>query len=190
MGEMNQSDLDRRLKRLEDREELRDLAARYCTLVDDRDLDQLMLLFSTDGMFGGASGVAARGRDDIRAYYAERLARYGPTFHYLHSQVVEFVGDDEARGLVTAHAEHGIDQRLVIAGLRYHDDYVREAGAWRFRQRLIHFQYFMDVVSMQDQYSAAHRKLVAEPAPADFPESLATWQSFQAEVAAGELSQE
>ncbi len=188
MEEIVRSDLFTRIKCLEDREELRDLAARYCTAVDDRDLDRMVLLFSADGTFGGAGGVDARGRDEIREYFLVRLARFGPTFHYPHTQVVEFVGDNEGRGLVTAHAEHGMKGRLVIAGIRYHDDYVREGGAWLFRQRLIHFQYFMDMESMQDQYSASLRKLVAEPTPADYPESLGTWQTFQAEVAGRETS--
>jgi hypothetical protein len=188
MEEITQLGLAARLQRLEDREELRDLAARYCTTVDDRDLDQLVLLFASESVFGGARTVYARGRYEIKEFLSERLAAYGPTFHYPHTQVVEFMSDDEARGLVTAHAEHGLDGQLAIAGLRYHDVYAREDGAWRFRERMLHFQYFMDMASLQDQYSAPLRRLRPEPVAADYPETLATWQAFQAEVVARETS--
>ena len=36
-----------------------------------------------------------------------------------------FEGDDEATGIVAAHAEMGIGGRMILVGLRYHDRYRR-----------------------------------------------------------------
>lgn len=177
-------DLAVRVRRLEDRQQLSDLVTRYCIAVDDRDLDSLVPLFSSDGYMGHASGSAGgRGHDGIRTYYEERLRGVGMCFHYPHAQLVEFAGDDEATGVVLAHAEMSVGGALITGGIRYHDSYVREAGSWRFRERSLRFFYLMDATELPAAAGRTDRKRWPGPPEAsELPESLESYRSFRQRV--------
>jgi SnoaL-like domain len=125
---MDIDDPARALRRLLDRQELRDLTLRYCRAIDDSDWDALRALYGP----GGDETV-----DQLRAI----RSTYGRTIHTAHGQLVEFTDDDHATGMVPAHAELDIGGETVICAMRYYDDYVREAGGWRFARRQIKFAY-------------------------------------------------
>lgn len=173
-----------RVRQLEDRRELGDLVARYCIAVDDRDLDTLIPLFTSDARMGHADGSAGgTGEASIRRYYEERLSGVATCFHYPHAQLVDFVDDDTATGVVLAHAEMAVDDQMVIAAIRYHDSYLREGGAWRFRERRLRFFYLMDVTELPTSIHGRDRKRwPGPPEPADLPDSLETYRSFRARV--------
>lgn len=175
-------DLKRRLRRVEDRIELSDLVARYGVAVDDRDYDGLAGLYARDCVFEHATG-RSEGRDAVIAYYRERGDYFGPTYHIPHSQTVEFQSDDEATGVVAAHAELTIDGRAFVVAIRYSDRYVREDGTWRFRERATRFLYALPLdelpASMDDELRV--RWPGTEPKHADLPDSTPSYQSFVAE---------
>ena len=125
---MDIDDPARALRRLLDRQELRDLTLRYCRAIDDSDWAALRALFGS----GGDETV-----DQLRAI----RSTYGRTIHTAHGQLVEFTDDDHATGMVPAHAELDIQGETVICAMRYYDDYAREAGEWRFARRQIKFAY-------------------------------------------------
>jgi hypothetical protein len=136
--------LIRRVERLEQREEIRRLAAVYCQLLDRERFDELGETFAADGELLRNGESAARGREDLRSFYEKARSGFTLSFHYPHSHIIDFVGTEEATGVVSAHAEMGIAGRLVIAGLRYEDAYVREEGCWRFARRDVGFLYRAD----------------------------------------------
>jgi ketosteroid isomerase-like protein len=172
-------DLERRLRRVEDRIELSDLVATYGRAVDDRDVDLLESLYTEDAVFDSVMGPV-RGRKEVVEYYLGRMRMYGPSFHIPHSQTVEFEGDDEARGVVTAHAELGMPDGAFWIGLRYHDHCVREESRWRFRERKVLQLYAMPLRELVDDYSAERRKRWpdTDPAVTELPESLPTWSTW------------
>jgi hypothetical protein len=139
------ADLLARITALEAREELRDLAARYCEFCDARDYDSFVGLFAVDGVL--STGIRstvwteARGRDDIREWLTTGLENITFTNTYPHSQVVEFQNAERATGVVHGHGEHGIDGTCMLASNRYDDVYVRQDGIWRFASRHITFRY-------------------------------------------------
>ena len=51
------TDLERRVARLEAREQIRELVAEYSMAVDDRDIPTIARLFATDAVFGHADGT-------------------------------------------------------------------------------------------------------------------------------------
>ena len=176
------TDLEGRIQRLEDRNAILSLIARYYNAVDDRDIDLVGTLFCEDGVFGRWNGTdRAEGREAIMSFYRERLAAVGPSFHYPHAHLIEFESDDRATGVVTAHAELGIQHKMVITGFRYHDAYRRDPdGEWRFLQRLTRFYYFMSHEELHDHYEDPIRiRWPGEPMAADLPDGLDTWNAFK-----------
>lgn len=175
---------DQRLRRVEDRLELQELAARYCHAIDDRDLGALADLYTMDADFDGPAG-AAKGREAIRTHVAERLGAYDFSYHYPHSQVVEFSDDDEATGIVQAHVELSIDGEAFRAALRYVDRYRREDGRWRFQRRQLLQMYALPLAEMPAGLATAERVRWpgAPPRSADLPEPLATHQEFIGAIA-------
>ncbi len=164
--------LTTRIRRLEDRQELADLIARYGPAVDDRDASAIAALFAEDSVFDTVAGVM-RGRDQVVAYYLERLAQFGASFHYPHSQTVEFESEDRARGLVTAHAEMASGSEAFWVALRYHDEYVREGGRWCFAVRRVQQLYALPLRELMEEMGAP--KLLrwpgTEPTVAPLPPS-------------------
>ena len=128
------AELKSRLKKLEDREEIRALVARYGRAVDDRDWESLANQYTPDAVFDSAAGRSV-GTDAIIDYYEERTKAYVASYHYPHSHEITFIDDHTATGLVCAHAELTIEGETVFVALRYHDDYRRVDGAWRFHER-------------------------------------------------------
>jgi ketosteroid isomerase-like protein len=164
------ADLESRLRRLEDRAELGELVARYALAVDDRDFETLAQLFTRDCVFDNVKGVE-QGRDCVVAYYRERLAEFGPTYHIPHMQSLDFAGADAAKGTVMAHAELAIDGVTYAVALRYIDDYRREEGRWRFRERKVRQLYAMPLADLPQGLAQDLRKRWpgTEPAAGDWP---------------------
>ena len=181
---MSTPSVEERLQQLEDRQELADLVTRYCIAVDDRDLDALIPLFTSDASMGHADGSAGgSGTEGIRRYYEDRLKGVGTCFHYWHAQLLDFTGADSATGVVLAHAEMAVDDQMVVGGIRYHDDYRREDGAWRFRARGLRFFYLMDAEELPAGIHTRERKRWPGPAEAaELPDSLDTYRSFRARI--------
>lgn len=179
---MEISDLERRVARLEAREEIRELVYHYSTAVDDRDVERLGQTFCIDGTFEHADGRDTHhGREAIQNFYRARLALMGPTFHYAHNHVISFQDDDHAEGCVLAHAELALEGTTYQVGLRYSDAYRREEGAWRFSSRTIRFLYFMPLSELTaGGLAEENRKRYPDigPIPSDLPDSLTTWKEF------------
>jgi uncharacterized protein (TIGR02246 family) len=178
------ADLAARLRRLEDREAIRVLVARYAQTCDERDIDGLADLFTEDATMRSQDGVMdARGRAAIVEMYHGRFAVLGPSFHYSHDQVVTFdEGDpDVASGLVTSHAEVWRNGAALLAAMRYEDRYRREGAAWRFASRLLRFFYYVPVTEYAGVLGDRFRmRAYAQPQSADWPEGTATWERYHA----------
>ena len=134
--------LEARVATLEARAALSELIGAYGRAVDDRDFDGLGELYTSDSVFDTVGG-RMEGRQGVIDYYRERTKIFGPTFHYPHSQELEFQSDTEASGIVAAHAELTIDGESVRVALRYHDRYRFEDGRWRFAERDVKLLYVL-----------------------------------------------
>ncbi len=166
----SEASLESRIRRLEDRQEIADLVARYGPAVDDRDASAIAELFAADSVFDTVAGVI-RGRDDVVAYYLERLSQFGVSFHYPHTQTVDLESEDRARGLVTAHAEMASGREAFWVALRYHDEYVREDGHWRFAVRKVEQLYALPLRELIEEMGTPQllRWPGTQPASAPLP---------------------
>jgi ketosteroid isomerase-like protein len=170
-----------RLKRLEDRAELAELIARYALAVDDRDIEAIAMLFTPDGAFRSQDGVMqARGTEAVLEQFRGRFRALKLSNHFSHDHIFQFGADpDTATGLITAHAEVWRNGRALIGALRYQDSYRRHEGRWCFADRLLFFLYYLPV----EEYASAlgdplRQRAYGDRRPADFPETLPTWQEW------------
>ncbi|MER2533872.1 MAG: nuclear transport factor 2 family protein [Rhizobiaceae bacterium] len=163
------SALETRLRRLEDRDFIRRLAGLYALAMDDRDMNLVADIFTADAVLTWKGGSPRyEGREAIVAFYRERLAPTGPSFHVTHDQIVDWDGQDadKATGLVLGHAETFSGGRQFVSAIRYEDFYAREDGVWRFAQRTLTFLYQTPV----DRYAGilgTRQRLLAGDAPRD-----------------------
>lgn len=134
-----------RLQHLEDLEEIRRLVARYGRAIDDRDWNTLTELYAPDAVFESA-GTRAEGRDRVIDFVKMRTSVYPASYHYPHSHEIDIIDATRAVGLVCAHAELAIEGDTVVVALRYHDDYRRVEGRWRFRERVARLLYVLKAV--------------------------------------------
>lgn len=179
-------DLETRVRAIEDRLAISDLVATYARAVDDRDLDLLRSLFSSDAVFDSVAG-RAEGPDAVIGYYVDRMSRFTASFHVPHSATVELTGPDEATGIVAAHAEMAMPDGAFWVALRYHDSYVREDGRWRFRERTVRQLYALPLRDLPDLMGDERRVRWpdTEPTTAALPDQTPTWRSWLSRAASG-----
>lgn len=136
--------LEYRVRRLEDRFAINDLVVSYATLLDDAQWDALGELFTEDGVFSSPNSNTV-GRAAVVANFRAKHAPYPVTWHDPHGIVVEIDDDDSARGTVIGYAELAGPDSTIVTSIRYHDDYRREGGRWRFARRHVLSVYGMGV---------------------------------------------
>lgn len=177
------STLEDRIARLEAESQIRQLVARYCFYIDDREIDRVATLFTHDCTLRSADGVMnANGVDAIIDLYHGRLDVLGPGHHFMHDIQIDFVGDGkaEATGRVTGHAELWRNGKMMVTAIRYKDLYRNTDDGWRFHDREISFLYYVPVSEYPDILSGPNRNhAYAQPAPADFPERLPSWIAYE-----------
>lgn len=173
---MTADELGLRIRRIEDRAAIQDLAVLYGFVMDERDVPGISRLFSRDATLRSQDGVfAANGLDEIVATYQGRFAALGPTNHVSHGHVVRFDDHDPdlARGVLASHAEVWRDGTPMLVGLRYKDVYRRTAEGWRFADRLMSYMYYVDVREYADALGDPMRvRAYGDRRPADWPEIL------------------
>lgn len=181
---MSSIDLERRIRRLEDRAEIAELVARYCVAMDDRDVASVPSLFTPDVTIRSADGVMdASGLDTVVEMFRGRFAVLGPSNHVTHDRIVTFddADPDRASGLVLSHAEMNRRGGAMIAAIRYHDEYRRHDGRWKFASRLMAFFYYVPADQYLDALGAGlatRNRAYDQPRAADWPETLPTWRRY------------
>ncbi|GAA4971259.1 nuclear transport factor 2 family protein [Yinghuangia aomiensis] len=171
------ADTERRLRRVEAYEEIRQLAARYALALDSRDVPALASLFVDDVQTGdGGSGRAALAR-----WFDPVLRPYGITFHLIGNHVIDFVDDDHATGVVYCRPEHEVGDLWVVMPMQYWDRYERRDGRWYFRSRKPKAFYAADVLEhplkVADRFHFPDNPMITR---AELPEKWPSWQEFWA----------
>lgn len=127
-------DIQTRLQRLEDLEQLRDLKHRYAALCDtEYDAEGLADLFTEDAVWDGGMLGRYEGRDAIRAFFTGAAQQMPFTIHQVSNALLKIDGDRATgRWYLWQPCVTG-DQALWLAGT-YEDYYRRDAGAWHFER--------------------------------------------------------
>jgi hypothetical protein len=168
--------LEDRVRRIEDRAEIQELAVLYGFVMDERYEPGIRQLFCEDATLRSEDGVfAAKGIEEIVTTYLGRFAALGPTNHFSHGHVVKLdpADPDRATGLLASHAEVSRDGKAMQVALRYKDTYRRVDGRWRFADRLMGYMYYMPIAEMATDLGDRNSvRAYGDHRPADWPEAL------------------
>jgi ketosteroid isomerase-like protein len=180
---MSNPSLEARIRELESREAIRQLVARYCYVIDNRDTAGIGAIFAPDARFASKDGVMeARGREAIVQQFHGRFAVLGMTNHFTHDHLIDFKTPELAHGIVNSHAELVRYDRPMWVSLRYEDTYVCEGGHWYFGERVLGFSYYL-AVEEYAKYLTERKRMRAydEPQEADWPEGTETFMAYMRE---------
>ena len=127
--------IERRLKALEDVEEIKRLKARYCAYCDDNyDADGIAGLFTEDAVWDGGIRGKAEGRSQIRDFFVRAPSRLPFAVHMVMNPIIEVDGDDASGTWYLFQACTFADgERAVWGSARYDEQYVRVDGEWKFK---------------------------------------------------------
>lgn len=141
------SDLEARIRRLEDIETIKQLKARYCAACDDGyDPDRLASLFTEDALWdGGNTFGVAQGRDAIHRHFAGASARVTIARHQVMNPIID-IEDDSATGhwllfQPCTNANRDGEQAVWLAAT-YADRYARIEGEWLISATVIEVAFF------------------------------------------------
>ena len=139
------SDLETRLRRLEDIEEIKQLKAKYCRFCDEGyDPDGIAGLFTEDGVWdGGRTFGVAEGREAIRKHFKGAGDRISIARHQVMNPIIE-VDDDSATGhwvLFQPCTDAASGQALWLAAT-YNDRYDKVGDRWLISHLSVEVAFF------------------------------------------------
>lgn len=126
------------VQELADREAIRDLPKRYCHYVWTNDVEGMMSIFTADGLLStqnadGSNEERETAGEALRQFYVN-LDTFKPR-PYIHNHVVELLGAGQARGTCYVELRSATQDMNWVGTGYYHDEYVKEGGAWKFKAR-------------------------------------------------------
>src|ERR1700677_1769740 len=146
---MTSDNVLRRLQRLEDRAELRELVDRYGMATEDSDWETLREMFTA-----GVTMAGVTGRDEGIEMLRSIRGTYGRTIHTATGQVLEVGHDTRASGSVSGRSELAIAGQTVVCAMRYLDTSERVDGRWRFARRRLRLSYALPWEEMHEAMTA------------------------------------
>ena len=132
------SDLETRLHAMEDRDAIRELTARYCYHAVRGDIEEIVALFTEDGVME-AGDTCEQGPEALTALYRETLGELRP-IPCVHNHVVDLDGDN-ATGSCTVELRMIENGEAYTAAGWYEDRFRRVAGTWKFSHRKLFFHH-------------------------------------------------
>jgi uncharacterized protein (TIGR02246 family) len=124
---------------IEDYEEVRQLNARYCHLLDAHDATGWAALFSEDGVLD-LGGTKTQGTEALQAYVEGLRAghRGYPVRHLVTNVVIDVYGDVATSQSYVVLLSPGGPGLIAMMG-RYNDQLRRIDGHWRLQERRLDF---------------------------------------------------
>jgi uncharacterized protein (TIGR02246 family) len=136
--------LAQRVQQLEDEKQIREVIIRYGEYLDARDYASYASLFASDGVWTGGFG-SATGPAGIQEMLEKNLGKpeegfvNKTNFHLNTTVVVEVDGDTaKARSRYTFFTASPDNRPAVALAGRYIDNFVRENGTWKIKNRTTH----------------------------------------------------
>ena len=139
---MSLEDIEKRLRVLEDIEEIKKLKVRYCVYCDDNyDADSLANLITEDAVWEVEGLGKFEGREAIRQAWIDGPQRMPFAVHMVMNPIIEVDGDT-AKGIwyLFQACTYGWEGKQAVWGsARYDEDYLRVNGEWKFKRLKVAF---------------------------------------------------
>ncbi|MBN2317973.1 MAG: nuclear transport factor 2 family protein [Acidobacteria bacterium] len=141
---MESESMETRLRRLEDREEIRQLLIEYGRTLDRRNFEAFSKLFARNAEYTGGGGTGAVKGPEAIGRFMEEIFRNNPTglnypnFHLFANTTIQVNGDEAtalSKGAFVVRGSNDRPETVMLA--TYHDTLIREDGAWKFRRRVV-----------------------------------------------------
>jgi uncharacterized protein (TIGR02246 family) len=137
--------IKKRMRRLEDIEEIRQLLVDYGQALDRRDFAGFSGLFAEDAEYSaGGSTFITKGPAAIGALL-EEIFRKNPTglrspnYHIFANEIIRVDGDEAVAISKGAFiAPNNANEPILAMLATYEDMLVRENGRWKFKRRIVH----------------------------------------------------
>jgi ketosteroid isomerase-like protein len=132
------SDLELRLRAIEDRLAIEDVIVRYAHSVDGHDDELLASCFSDDATASFAGVPAGPGGVAIAAFLASIMgtSRTAST-HRFTNVAVTLQGDEaDVHSSAVVYSVRGEPEQLRLRGITYRDRFVRTPAGWRIGRRV------------------------------------------------------
>jgi hypothetical protein len=167
------TELEERVRRLEDRAAIHDVVVAYFLAADGDDIAGVGASFTEEATFSSSGQLCASGRQGIMDFIRTARSHMGLTVHTPHYAQVAFESNDRARGLVGAHLELVLEGVSVCGAVRYVDEYVRSRDRWRIQSRDMRTIYLAPWLEVGQALASNTpvRWPGSPPARSDFPRS-------------------
>jgi uncharacterized protein (TIGR02246 family) len=146
--------LEQQVQALTDREEIKELTARYAHGVARGEGAKVAELFTDDGVFINRLNpndppTVVRGREALQKFYTN--IRRNTALPCIHNHLITLAGD-EATGTCSIEVRITMKNQSMIGSGYYEDRFRRENGRWKFVERDCTFFHF---VPLQQGWVAA-----------------------------------
>src|SRR5246127_1979515 len=139
-----------------DRLAIRELVEAYAHCADRRDAQGQMSLFTADTHFvvymnakDPKPSQELHSREALAPIFAD-LNKYAATMHFVGQSTILSLAGNQATGEAYTLAHHltvdGGKRRLMVAALRYSDQFVKVDGEWLFAERLLYVDWIEERV--------------------------------------------
>ena len=136
------SDLEPRLRRMEDVEEIKKLKARYCAACDggwggraSHDTEGILSCFVEDCVWDGGVFGKRESRKALREYYDQNSASEAPlAYHLLTNPIIDVDGDRATGNWHLTIMLNTPDRSSILVGGIFDDEYVRTPEGWRIKR--------------------------------------------------------
>ena len=129
------SDLESRIEILESTEAIRQLKARYCEICDNNhNTDEIIKIFSKDGIWEGDGIGRAEGHDAIQALFQNFQEAISYSQHMVQNPIINVHGNTAtARWYFFGMFKFYRNNTRRWQAARYHEKYERTAGEWKIK---------------------------------------------------------
>jgi len=137
--------LEQQVQELTDREEIKELTARYAHGVARGEGAKVAALFTDDGVFTNRLNpddppTVVRGREALDKFYTN--IKRNTALPCIHNHLITLAGD-EATGTCSIEVRITMKQQSMIGSGYYDDRFRRENGRWKFVERQCTFFHFV-----------------------------------------------
>jgi len=139
---MDLEQLAKRRTRIEDREAIKELKARYCAICDDEhNLDNITTLFVEDGIWEGGDFGKAQGHAAICQLFQtfQRLISFSQ--HMATNPIIEIEGTTaKSTWYFLGPLTFRKNTEAKWVAVRYEDEYVKVNGKWKYTHLRAHLR--------------------------------------------------